>query len=524
MRRFPDSLKQRRIAILTLLSAIAFAFLCSCSDYRFEVVKNISHVYVNRDGSIDIEYFLTFCNRGKTIDVVDVGFPHPGYKLESVTAEVDGEKVTRIKKSGYIPVGVEIHLGEKFIRKGQTATVHVKGNNPAMVFADTENSDYASVQFSPTWFSPDFVIGLTHLEVNIHLPTGVEIAEARWSRLPPAKAGYDENGRFTYTWVQERAAQGQYLVGVSFPRKYIPAESVSPPFAFPGFFEGVSEKGSSWLSTLEGLAFPGLFYGLIAAVGVIGWAVKRRSKMRYFPPSVSIEGMGVKKDLSPAEAAVVMELPLSRIAAVALHGLVEKGIIRVDQIHPLRVTRLVETLPPLADYELEALKALQAAKPQSREDRLSEAMVQLVRSVRQKIRGYDRRATCNYYKEMVESAWNRLKTSEASSHLVWLMLDDKLSKKLQESPDKNSRFDELWRERYRSGDSISYPIYRHSEFDYFLRTLIPDNRSFTESVTKVTNPAAFATGGIGGGGGGGYGGFCACACAGCACACAGGGR
>ena len=69
-------------------------------DYRFSLDRNISHVIVNRDGSADIEYWLTYtCDSGAhPIDIIDVGLPKRGYNLSSAQAWFSpgaGDMVTR---------------------------------------------------------------------------------------------------------------------------------------------------------------------------------------------------------------------------------------------------------------------------------------------------------------------------------------------------------------------------------------------------------------------------------------------
>lgn len=44
--------------ILLLLSLSVPLVLAQ--DYRFSVDENISHVYINQDGSVDVEHYLTF--------------------------------------------------------------------------------------------------------------------------------------------------------------------------------------------------------------------------------------------------------------------------------------------------------------------------------------------------------------------------------------------------------------------------------------------------------------------------------
>ncbi|MFX1248690.1 MAG: hypothetical protein ACFFBQ_14985, partial [Promethearchaeota archaeon] len=156
------------------------------NDYKFSIPEEIVEVYINLDGSADIEYWITFVveSGGDPIDIVDIGFPNKHYKLESVIADVDGTPVTDIKKSEVISIGVEIHLHEYTIT--DSGVLHVKGNQPYMIFEDTEDEDMASVEFGNTWWDSKYTIGNTNLTTRIIFPVTVnETTYTKYHRFKP---------------------------------------------------------------------------------------------------------------------------------------------------------------------------------------------------------------------------------------------------------------------------------------------------------------------------------------------------
>ncbi len=96
----------------TLLALILFLLtLAALADYKFEVVSNYSTYEIQTDGSAIINYKITFKNIGQPIDIVDIGLPDDNYVLSSAQAFVNGAKLDEIRKSEYVAVGVEVHLG-----------------------------------------------------------------------------------------------------------------------------------------------------------------------------------------------------------------------------------------------------------------------------------------------------------------------------------------------------------------------------------------------------------------------------
>ncbi len=83
------------------------------ASYLFNVERQEAHLWIKHAGTVEIWYYIHFKNKtsGQKIDIVDVGLPFRNYDLSSAEASVDGKKLYVIRKSEYIPIGVELHLG-----------------------------------------------------------------------------------------------------------------------------------------------------------------------------------------------------------------------------------------------------------------------------------------------------------------------------------------------------------------------------------------------------------------------------
>jgi hypothetical protein len=122
-------------------------------------------------------------------------------------------------------------MGSYAIPPGQTGQVHVVvGSIDNMFYPDSDDANYASSEFSPTWFGSQYVHGSTDLTVTLHLPPGVKPEEPRyhlprnWVGADAPTTGIDAQGRVTYTWNSPNAdGSTQYTFGASFPASYIPA-------------------------------------------------------------------------------------------------------------------------------------------------------------------------------------------------------------------------------------------------------------------------------------------------------------
>lgn len=549
----------KRIAILILLVALLLSIPSSvlAQNSSFQLVEETVHVYWNDDGTSSLDYLFVFENDpgASPIDFVDVATPSDNYVLSSIFADVDGHPITHIQESEFIDQGIELGLGSNAIQPGQMGRVHAFiGTVRDVLYPDDDDENYVSAVFAPTRFGSEFANGNTDLTVTFHLPTGVEPNEPRWHSAPSGfpdtpQTGFDDEGRITYTWRNTSAnAWTQYNFGASFPEQYVPAEAVvtPPAFSFDFNFEAL---------------IPFLCIGFFAFFIFLGIYGDRRRKMQYLPPKIAIEGHGIKRGLTAIEAAILMEQPMDKILTMILFSVIKKNVAEVETRDPLEI-RVKEPLPEdLRPYETDFLAAFEEKSGAPRRKALQKMMVNLVKGVSNKMKGFSRRETLAYYQDIMKRAWAQVEaadTPEVKSQkfdevMEWTMLDREYDDRTREVFRGGPVFVPVWWPRYDpgfgrssgapvstarpssapSGGGSSMPNLPGSEFaasvvtgvQNFSSGVIGNVSEFTSGVTQVTNPPPKSTSsGRSRGGGGGSSCACACACAGCACACAGGGR
>jgi len=545
-----------------LLALLALPVSALAQEYYFGVPQEVVNIYLNSDGTLSLDYVWTFANQpgAHAIDFVDVGMPNDSFDMGTVHADVNGTPVS-VSQGDYQGTGsgFAVVLGPETIPAGGTGTVHVSvGNISRALYPDSQDSTYASGVFAPTYFGSQYVTGNTDLSVTLHLPPGVQPTEPRyhpaegWPGASEPVAGLDSDGHVTYTWQSGQAnAHSTYTFGASFPASYVPAGAIVTPGAAPRFDFGA--LFNSLLSNLTSLLCCGGFLFLFVGMPIIGVVQGRRRKLQYIPPRIGIEGHGIKRGLTAVEAAILMEEPLDKVLTLILFGIVKKGGAQVLSRDPLKI-QATDPLPDgLYDYELNFLEAFKQDVAKTRQAGLEATMVALVRSVSEKMKGFSRRETVDYYKSIMERAWQQVEQADTpevkgqriDENLEWAMLDrnyDNRARNVFTGP----VFVPMWWGQYdpsfRPGpvtsgtSSISSPgrasggALPGSAFaasvvggvQTFSQRVVGNMNDFTSRVTNKTNPPPPPSTSSYHGGGGGC--ACACACAGCACACAGGGR
>lgn len=291
------------------------------------------------------------------------------------------------------------------------------------------------------------------------------------------------------------------------------------------------------------------------------------------PPRVAVEGHGIKRGLTAVEAAILMEQPLDKVMTMILFSILKKGAATVVSKDPLKL-EIVSVLPDtLQPYEVDFCKAFQTEIAAERRTDLQSVTVGLVKSVSEKMKGFSRKETIDYYSAIMEKAWAQVaaadtpevKSTTYEQVMDWTMLDREWSGRTTQTFGPQPIFVPTWWWRFdpgmrpamggaaasgggfstasaptggipsSQGGSFSLPKLPGSDFaasmvagaQSFSQNVVGNLTSFTDTITNKTNPVPKTTytrtGGFGGGGGG-HSCACACACAGCACACAGGGR
>jgi len=545
------------LMILILANTSAFA-----QGYFFELNRLIANVFINSDGSVSLAYEFGFTNMpsASPIEYVDIGMPSGSFSLDGANANVDGQPVS-LSRSDYegSGSGFAVVLGSAAIRPGKTGTVYVTiPNAGTWLYYDDDDKNYASFAFSPTWFGSQYVTGSTFISVSFHLPPGVQPEEPRWHAAPSGwnpepQTSLDSEGRVVYTWENQQASgSSQYTFGSSFPAQYVPASAISQPSIF-------DRLGVSADTCFNFLCCGGIF-GSIIGVGWWSTEASKRRKLQYLPPKVAIEGLGVKRGLTAVEAATLMEQPLDKVMTMILFGLVKKDAAAVKTRDPLELTPASPLPEGLHPYEQEFLQAFEKTDKTERRKALQAMMISLVTSVSVKMKGFSRKETIAYYKNITEKAWAQVEAAQTpqvkseayQKNIEWTMLDKDYDDRTRDVFRTGPVFVPTWWGRYDpafsrpsvgsgpsapsgmpSGGQVSLPTLPGGSFaasvvtgvQSFSSGVIGNITDFTSSITNKTNPVPVSSSSRSSGGRSGGGGCaCACACAGCACACAGGGR
>ncbi|MBC8331764.1 MAG: hypothetical protein H8E28_07260 [Anaerolineae bacterium] len=544
------------LAILCSIPIIALA-----QTYYFSLDQEIVNVYWQEDGTLALEYVLFFTNGTgvSPIDFVDVGIPNNNYSISNITADVDGHPILDIESSPYVDNGVALGLGSNAIQPGQSGRVRVAvAGIRNVLYTDSTDSAYASAVFSPTWFGSEYVYGSTDITVIYHLPPGVTSEEPRWHASPSGfpdqpQTAIDNQGRVMYTW-QNPNANGytQYKFGASFPKSYVPESAIYAP----GLLErlGIDPDAIIGLMCCGGF---GLFFVFLSWVG--NRSAKKR-KMKYLPPKIRIEGHGIKRGLTAVEAAILMEHPADKVLTMILFAVLKKEAASVISQDPLKLDIQHPIDSKLRSYEQKFLEAFRESKAAQRRKKLQDLMIDLIKSVSTKMKGFSHKESVAYYKHIMQKAWQQIEQSDTpevrseryDEHMGWTMLDKDFDQRTQDVFRSGPVFVPIWWNRYDptwSRKTISRPVSTSSmpgsgsgrsassmpslpggEFaasmvtgmQGFASDVVGNVTDFTNRVTNKTNPVPKPTSSGSRSSGGSC--ACACACAGCACACAGGGR
>lgn len=581
--------KIKRLAfLLFILALFALPTAVSAQTYRFEVSVMEVEAYIEEDGTLSLWYLIEFQNSPSAdpIEFVDIGMPSSAYSLNAIQAEIDGKPITTIESSPYVPNGFALGLEGDAIPPGQsgTVTVWIPGiRNVLSRYDSPDRENYTNFQFSPNWFDPDADRSTgTEYRVTIIMPQGLGDDEGvyyepqRW----PGPATPDDigrtaaEGRIYYSWFTDNAnARTQYIFGAAFPNEYVPQDTLitePPQTTVPGIVSPQQGFFSTLFSIIGSqFACCGIVFFFMAIFGFSlyqGTVGANKRKMAYLPPKMKIEGNGIKRGLTAVEAAILMEQPMDKILTMILFSTLKKEAATVIQHDPLEV----EVMQPIPDglqpYELDFLTAIKLQGAQRR-TAMQRLMVDLVNGVSNKMKGFSRKETVAYYKDIIDKAWKmveeadtpEVKSERYNQTMDWTMLDSNYDERTRRTFTTGPVFVPIWWPRYsptyrRSiGGSVSNPIPARTPSAGGGRVSLPsipgsnfaagvingvtgmaagvvgNLTSFTSGITNRTNPipttSRSGSGGFrGGGGGGGSSCACACACAGCACACAGGGR
>ncbi|MDI6739011.1 MAG: hypothetical protein QME74_01435 [Candidatus Edwardsbacteria bacterium] len=533
-----------------LLSGCALA-----QDYKFQVNRNVSWLRIDSAGQADLHYELTFtCAPGAhAIDIVDIGLPNGSYQLETAKGSVGGTDLTDYRTSEYVkPYGVEVHLDDKTIQPGDSATLVFSIHLGSVLNEDTKDRTYASVEFSPTWYGSDYVEGSTYLECNFVFPPGTRQDEPRWHHKEFSEAWYDSGSQAPiYRWADAEAAPDkQYFFGASFPAKHVDAAAIAhPPRGLKLVFIVIGKIIAGFFS----FVFSTMVFWIFGLIFILAWRQNRVRRMKYLPPALSIEGVGIKRGLTAPEAALLLELPLDKALTMVLFGLVKKGAVEVTEREPAVRLKVLDAAKADQPYEEAFLRCI-GDKGAPNPDELRTMMTNFIKNTNAKLKGFSRKETAAYYRQIIAQAWDmvtaagtpELKVKTLEENNDWMMMDPNYGDRVRSHYGAGYFPMPYWWGAYGYGRASTTPSGPQAPAPKIEMPKLPgadlantivsgaekcaaglvggNVQSFTGKITDVTNPVPVSTSSGGRGGGGSSSCACACACAGCACACAGGGR
>jgi len=502
--------------------------------YRFSVPREYVDVHIRKDGGVDIDYTIDFVNYAD-LDGVDIGLPNKYYDLGSARATITVQGVpyspSNLRASPYLEIGVAVEFGSNLRSRienapgGAALTVAFHVSNPHMVYENEIQAGTVGIRFRPTWFSSSYQQGTVgELRSRIFFPPGfTNLSQAVWLQDRPwDNITFDNaSGLAVASWSATNVAPssleaGNQDVGAGFPAKYVSTY----------FKHDIWEALGEFLTVFAPCCIVAV---IVTVIIVLVWTRSRKRARDYFEPKLSVPGAGPRRDLTAVEAAIALERPMEMVATMMLFGLMKKGSVEIVSESSPMVLRPTGR-PGEYFYEIGFLHAI---RPDGMVDQLAlkDILIELVKAVQEKLKGFDYDATRKYYERICQRAWDEVRAAGTPDDFAaglsqkneWMMLD-------RDYPGRMGLIfvgmPRPYHTRPASTKGAGGGLSPQQMTQNYVRQmkssssrLVGEMKSLGAEVTKATHPVPVAT--TGGRGFGGGGGGCACACA---CACAGGGR
>jgi len=378
-------------------------------------------VWINSDGSIDLFYNISLTlDVGQEINWISIGQPKGDFTVGSAVDQFGNSLETSDISSGS-DYKVRVNLDSP-LQSGQTIWFTLLTNVAHMIYVDEINPGNDGMQFTLSWFSE---VGIEDARVLIVLPPGVAETEVKTGSLFWNNIQYEDDRLAVYWEKQNLFPDEKFSVGVSYPKQE----------GWTSFAEGSDGLGSFW---------PLLVFGAIGVIFVFVFFISR--KKPYKKPTIGIECLGVVRGLTAVEASYLLDLKPAQIVTEILYSVLKKRAVWVENTSPSLKFRILEpflnktgtTDNPLRYYEIDFLNAIKDEGSLD-EEKLASTIMFVQSTVEEKLKGYCRRDTVDYYRKIVEKAWNQVEaagTGELTSkaydeQLLWLFLDPKASDRTQ---------------------------------------------------------------------------------------------
>jgi len=411
--------KTRSLLAALSVMFILMAFVGTAAAQReYHLGHERAKIWINpEDGSIDLLYDISITlDSGPDINFVLIGQPQGDFTIGKATDQY-GHTLTATDESSGSDYKVKVNLYAP-LKAGQTVRFNLTTNVADMIWEDTENPGNVGMKFIPTWWEEARVLDL---QVQIVLPIGVTVdnvttTEELWNGTFP------EDDQLSIFWQREDLSPNQrYTFGVSFPKELVQSYRTGPT----GAVAFLQQYGPALL--ILGVS--------IAGIGAVVYVVRKKP---YLKPSISMETLGIRRGLTAVEASYLLDVKPTKIVTEILYSLLRKRAVWVEETTPALKLKIMQPFQkktgtpetPLRYYEIDFLNAIREDRTLD-EEKLAQTIVFLRGTVEEKLRGYCRRDTIDYYRKIVAKAWEQVEqsgTPELASkaydeQLLWLFLD-----------------------------------------------------------------------------------------------------
>ena len=424
---------RRKIALLALLFIIPSIAIyptelakVGAQNIRYHLEHQYVKIWVNGDGSIDLLYDIEIACDSERITRVWIGQPTGDFTLgEAFDEEGNALEISKDFEEGFDV----LVLFTAPIPAGESLGFNLTTNVQKMVWLDEDNPGNVGLMFIPTWWGET----VKELRVLIVLPEGADVGQVRNTPDWDNALTEEETGRLVLYWERFNLKPDEkFTVGVSFPKELVDHYEVQDGGKKP----------------LIGLVLPILLtiVAIIIVIVVIVLIVRKAVRRSYRKPGLRMETLGVRRGLTAVESSWLLGLGPAKLVVAMLYSLLRKRAVWVREREPkLRLevqpdfrdqTGTRET--PLRYYEHRFLRSI-GADGTLNEDGLVQAVRVVRDTVDQKMRGYNRGDTIQYYRKIVDQAWSQVEKagtpelmSEAfDENLLWLYMDDDFNSKVK---------------------------------------------------------------------------------------------
>lgn len=405
------------IVILALIIVLATMGTAKAQERAYHIEHEWVKIWINQDGTIDLFYDMSLTlDFGQEINRVFIGQPQGDFTIGEAFDQYGRLLPTSDESSGS-DYKVLVNLYEP-LRAGETARFNLTTNVARMLWADLENEGNVGMQFTPTWWAQ---ASISDLRILVVLPNGVSSDMVKTTEVLWNNTVIDDGRLGVYWEAQNLSPDERYPVGVSFPAEYVENYETQPT----GLMAFLQDYGLILVASV---------FGIIVIVAII-YAARKKS---YLSPQVSMETLGIRRGLTAVEASYMLDLKPPQIVTEILYSLLQKRAVWVESINPAIKLRLMPLFKnktgteenPLRYYEIDFLHAIKDNGALD-EAKLAHTVMFLRDTVEEKLRGYSRRDTVDYYRKIVTKAWSQVEQAGTANlgskaydeQLLWLMLD-----------------------------------------------------------------------------------------------------